>query len=162
MPSKLLLALVLTLAVTGCARRGVLVDKTLRPSPFAYSTGIDGVYTFLLRDEQGRVHRQMVTPDVFSRYEVGDYFDDQQAGPVRHEEGFSKDNSDSKTVRPVRTASRRSEAKPVAHHAAPKKTTVAHHKMHKRLRVVAAPRDDDPAAPQEGPLKKSGGLEVQP
>lgn len=52
--------------------------------------------TFLLRDQQGNVRSQLVTPEVFARYEVGDYFNDCQAAPQRRES-----YDDAKTVRPV-------------------------------------------------------------
>ena len=138
MRSKLLASLLAALLVAGCSQKGVVVEKRLKPSPFAYSTGMDGIYSFLLRDEQGRVHSQMVTPEVFRRYEIGDVFDDQQPGPVRRE-GFSKDSttlSDSKEVKPVRHA-----ATHHTHHA----SSASHKAKHHRLRAAVKPRDDDSA-----------------
>ena len=138
MRSKLLASLLAALLVAGCSQKGVVVEKRLKPSPFAYSTGMDGIYSFMLRDEQGRVHSQMVTPDVFQRYEVGDLFDDQQPGPVRRE-GFSKDSttiSDSKELKPVRHHA--------AHHTHHTKTA-SHKAKHRTLRAAVKPRDDDSA-----------------
>jgi hypothetical protein len=138
------LPLLLCLLVAGCARRGVLVEKRLRPSPFAYSAGVDGVYSFLLRDEQGRVHSQMVSPEVYSRYEVGDYFDDQQSGPAQHDEGYSKDNS--KTVQPATGAVPRTTMHPVAHHHTARHSHLAHHTRARRpLRAAVQPREEQPA-----------------
>lgn len=159
MRSKLLPSLVLALLVAGCSQKGVLVEKRLKPSPFAYSTGVDAIYTFLLRDDQGRVHSQMVTPDVFTRYEVGDYFDDQQRGPVRRE-GFSKDSavSDSKEVRPVRRHSATSRKHAV--------TTAARKTKRHHLRAVVKPREEEaqiiaPVMPHES-APEAHGLDVHP
>lgn len=164
MRTNILLALCLAFAVTGCARRGVLVDKRLKPSPFAYSAGVDGIYTFLLRDERGRVHSQMVPAEVFARYDVGDYFDDRQPAPARQESGYSKDTSDSKDVRPVSTSMRRASAHSVAQHHSSKKKHVAHRKSHRSPRVAAHGGEDDPRPPQEGPAKPKAtvSVEVQP
>lgn len=65
------------LFLTGCANQGVIVQKESRPHPFYESVGIEGVYTFLLRDDAGAVHRQMVTPEVYERYAIGDHFNDE-------------------------------------------------------------------------------------
>lgn len=156
MDRKIFALAALSLLTIGCAQKGVVVEKRLKPSPFFYSAGIEGVYSFLLRDDHGNVHSQMVTPDVFNRYEVGDYFDDQQSGPARRETGFNKESgfskegeiSDSKDVRPV-------------HHAAPHKrhrtTSTTHHKAHRSLRANVKPREDE-NAPQENPETPSTGL----
>jgi hypothetical protein len=167
-------SLVAAILLVGCAQRGVVVEKRLKPSPFAYSNGMDGIYSFLLRDEQGNVHSQMVTPDVYSRYDIGDYFDDQQAGPAHREgynrEGYSKDQptSDSKAVKPV------THAAPHKKHA--QKTAVAaHHKKHRSLRAAVKPREEEsepprpetPNAPTAGVMLRSSapepqGLDVHP
>jgi hypothetical protein len=68
---------------SGCAYEGVIVDKQFRPAPFIASMGIDGIYKFQLRDSSGQIHSQMVTPDVFASYVVGDYFNDLQPPPER-------------------------------------------------------------------------------
>ena len=150
---KICVTILAALILAGCAQKGVVVEKRLKPSPFAYSNGMDGIYSFLLRDEQGHVHSQMVPPDVFNRYEIGDMFDDQQAGPAHRESGFSKDStlSDSKSVKPVTHVAPKAKAvahvapaaKPLAHAAPHKKhpkAVAVHHK--KQLRAVAKQRDD--------------------
>jgi hypothetical protein len=166
----LLLAAIL---LAGCAQRGVVVEKRLKPSPFAYSNGMDGIYSFLLRDEQGNVHSQMVTPDVYSRYDIGDYFDDQRPGPTHREgynEGYSKDSptSDSKAVKPVTHAA--------PHKKHTQKTAVAvHPKKHRALRAAVKPREEEsepprpqtPAAPAANvmlrpPAPEPQGLDVHP
>jgi hypothetical protein len=161
MRSKVLASVVLALLVAGCAQKGVVVEKRLKPSPFAYSNGLDAVYTFMLRGEQGRVHSQMVTPDVFTRYEVGDYFDDQQVGPV-HREGFSKDSavSDSKDVKPLRR--RHTTATQRKHRAAVASRKTKRH----QLRAAVKPREDEaqivaPMIPHET-SPDSRGLDVRP
>ena len=78
--------------LNGCANEGVVVQKDSGPQPFYHSLGVDGSYAFLLRDQSGATHRQLVTPDVFERYAVGDYFNDLQPGPAQ------SGSYDSKTV----------------------------------------------------------------
>jgi len=55
--------------------RGVVVEKFFRPSPFSHSLGTDGFYKLEVRDEYHRLHRQLVSREVFLAYEVGDQFD---------------------------------------------------------------------------------------
>ena len=81
----------LALLLTSCAHQGIIVQKQSRPSPFYYSQGVDGMYGLLLRDASGVTHRQMVTPDVFERYAIGDSFSDLQP--------MSAGNSDFETQR---------------------------------------------------------------
>ena len=94
----------------GCAYEGTIAEKRSRPLPDASMIGTEGVnsfvfrgptgtsrlpitvpnpqfwtenngmHSFLLRDQQGHVHSQMVTAEVFARCQVGDYFNDQ--GPA--------------------------------------------------------------------------------
>ena len=120
-----LLAFFLIALLAGCAFEGTIVEKRSRPLPdssmigtegdysFAFRgptgtsrppitvpnpqfwTEANGMYSFLLRDQQGSVHSQMVTAEVFARYRVGDYFNDQQPPPQTSEA------KDSKTVEPV-------------------------------------------------------------
>jgi len=45
------------------------------PNP-QFWTESNGMYSFLLRDQQGNVRSQMVTAEVFARCQVGDYFND--------------------------------------------------------------------------------------
>ncbi len=70
------------LFLTSCANQGVIVQKESRPHPFYESVGIEGVYTFMLRDDAGVIHRQMVTPEVYERYAIGDRFNDEQPTPA--------------------------------------------------------------------------------
>lgn len=74
----------------GCAQQGVIVQKDSGPHPLYHSIGVDGSYAFLLRDNAGAVHRQLVTPEVFERYAVGEYFNDLQSGPAPRELSDSK------------------------------------------------------------------------
>ena len=84
MPGKRLLPLVCLLLF--CLRtegswldhwavRGVVVQKTFQPGPFSQSLGTEGVYKFEVRDEHRKVHRQLVSREVFLAYEIGDQFD---------------------------------------------------------------------------------------
>ncbi|MDQ6912868.1 MAG: hypothetical protein M3119_11110 [Verrucomicrobiota bacterium] len=68
--------------LTSCANQGVIVQKETRPHPFYESVGIENVYTFMLRDDAGVIHRQMVTPEVFERYAIGDRFNDELPTPA--------------------------------------------------------------------------------
>lgn len=108
MCSKRLAPSLVALLLAGCAFEGTVVEKRSRQLPDssmigtegAYSfvfrgptgtsrppvpvpnpqfwTEANGMYTFFLRDQQGTVHSQMVTAEVFSGYRVGDYFNDRQ------------------------------------------------------------------------------------
>ncbi len=93
-----LLSLLAVTFLTGCAHEGVIVQKNTSPSPFYHSLGIDGSFAFLLKDRAGLTRRQIVTPDVFSRYAVGDYFNDLQPG--------SSGRSDSKEMKAVASINR--------------------------------------------------------
>lgn len=64
------------LFATGCAYEGTVVRKEFHPLPFSDSLGIAGFYYFDLRDRDGILHHQMVTPEVFAQYRVGGYFND--------------------------------------------------------------------------------------
>ena len=113
-----LLCFALSALLTGCAVEGVVVEKNSRPFPFIASVGMDGIYKFKLRNPQGHVYSQMVTPDVFFQYEVGDYFNDLQ--PARRARVQLED------VRTVRTVQR------VAQHA-PKRSKVTRAGQGKKL-----------------------------
>jgi len=82
------------LFLSGCAFQGVVIEKRFRPLPFYDSLGMDGIYKFELRDRAGHVRTQMVTPQVFAAYEVGDYFSDLRPVP------WSNPN-DVKSTRPM-------------------------------------------------------------
>lgn len=93
MRTTLLICLIAATLLVGCAYEGVIVQKNSAPQPFYESIGIDSSYAFLLRDRAGAMHRQLVTPEVFERYAVGDYFNDLQPAPAR------KEMVDGKTMR---------------------------------------------------------------
>ena len=63
------------------------------PGPEFWAMDPSGKYAFYLRDKQGTAHWQLVTPEVFARYEMGDYFNDAQATPSRE-----KYSTDAKTM----------------------------------------------------------------
>lgn len=120
-----LIAMLLAARAFGCAFEGTIVEKRSRPLPDASMIGTEGVYSFvfrgptgtsrppitvpnpqfwtetngmysfLLRDQQGNVHSQMVTAEVFARCQVGDYFNDRGPACAR------PDSKDSKTVATV-------------------------------------------------------------
>ena len=122
MRSTLLALFLAVMLLSGCAFEGTIVEKRSRPLPDASMIGTEGVnsfvfrgptgtsrlpigvpnpqfwtenngmYSFLLRDQQGHVHSQMVTAEVFARCQVGDYFNDQGPACVR------PDSKDSKKV----------------------------------------------------------------
>jgi hypothetical protein len=66
------------------------------PGPEFWATNPSGKYAFYLRDRQGTNRWQLVTPEVFARYEVGEYFNDAQAAPSR-----DKYSTDAKTMQLV-------------------------------------------------------------
>jgi hypothetical protein len=70
------------LSLPGCAYEGTIVRKEFRPLPFIDSLGVPGIFRFEVRDRAGRVHHQMVSATVFTRYEAGDYFNDRQPPPA--------------------------------------------------------------------------------
>lgn len=83
MRSTVILVLLGILLLAGCAHEGTVVRKEFRPLPFRDSLGIEGIYRFEVRDREGYVHRQMVSPEVFANYRVGDYFNDRAQPPSR-------------------------------------------------------------------------------
>jgi hypothetical protein len=64
--------------LTSCAYEGTIVQKDATPHPFYLSQGIEGKYAFILQDKAGVRHRQLVTPEVYERYAIGQYFNDLQ------------------------------------------------------------------------------------
>ncbi len=64
------------------AARGVVVNKTFRPTPLSDTLGVDGIYKLEGRDEKNKVRRQMVTREVYLAYEVADEFDANAAPPT--------------------------------------------------------------------------------
>lgn len=79
--------------LTSCAYEGVIVQKDARPLPFTHTAGVEGSYAFLLRDNAGTVRRQIVTPEVYNQYAVGEYFSDLQPPSA------GRDPIDAKVVR---------------------------------------------------------------
>jgi hypothetical protein len=102
---KISLLALSTALLASCAYEGTIVQKDAMPHPFYLSQGVEGKYTFILEDKAGVRRRQMVTPEVYERYAVGQYFNDvQTAGSM---------TEDSKAVQrtaPVMTASTRARA----------------------------------------------------
>ena len=97
--------------LTSCAYEGVVVEKRSRPHPLYHSVGIEGVYTFVLRDQSGALHRQMVSPEVFEQYGEGDYFNDLQP-PVSGGSDFKQTRAASVTPKaPVKAATASGAAK---------------------------------------------------
>ena len=104
----------------GCAYEGTIVEKYSRLRPDSSMIGTEGVhsfvfrgplgtsrlpigvpnpmfwtessglYKFLLRDQQGHVRSQLVTPEVFARCQVGDYFNDRGPACARRDAKDSK------------------------------------------------------------------------
>jgi hypothetical protein len=65
--------------------QGVVVAKIFHPSVLANAPGQEGIYKLELRDEQNKIHRQMVTAATFFAYEIGDRFDSSAPLPPRRE-----------------------------------------------------------------------------
>ena len=78
----ILFSLLAAAFLSGCAYQGIVTEKRSRPLPFYESLGMDAIYNFQLRDNAGAIHSQMVTPEVFASYRVGDRFDDLQPPPA--------------------------------------------------------------------------------
>jgi hypothetical protein len=121
--------------LSGCAYEGTIVDKSHQPHPMYLSQGIEGKYTFVVQDKAGVRHRQMVTPEVFERYAVGQYFNDQETGPSGGmDEGKSFKSS-------VMTASKSTTARPVQYAKKSSTTSaakIAARKSAKRVERLAA------------------------
>lgn len=71
-----LLLLTLSAFLSSGGLHGVVVKKTFKPLPLSHSLGVDGIYRLELRDQENKVHRQMVSREIFALYDVGDDFDD--------------------------------------------------------------------------------------
>ena len=142
-----LVAMLLAGRAFGCAFEGTIVEKYSRLRPDASMIGTEGVHSFVfrgptgtsrppvgvpnpqfwtgssgsykfpLRARQGTVRSQLVTPEIFARCQVGDYFNDRGPACAR------PDSKDSKTVTAVvhrrrshRTAQVRRKHRKVAMH----------------------------------------------
>ncbi|MEP6821581.1 MAG: hypothetical protein ABI946_04450 [Chthoniobacterales bacterium] len=124
-------SLALATCLIGCAEEGVIVQKNSGPQPLYHSIGIDGSYAFLLRDNAGTVHRQLVTPEVFERYAVGEFFNDLQASPAPREMSDSK--AMVTAMRPVAAASTIAKTKKISksNHIASRKHTARKRVAHR-------------------------------
>jgi hypothetical protein len=161
MRSNLLTLFIATLLLSGCAFEGTIVEKRSRPLPDSSMIGTEGVYSFvfrgptgtsrppigvpnpqfwtenngiysfLLRDQQGKVHSQMVTAEVFARCRVGDYFNDRGPACAR------PDAKDGKTI--VAAIHRRRTTAQVRHNAHPRRShrALAKHRRHHRPSRIA-------------------------
>lgn len=125
-----LVCLIAATFFAGCAYEGVIVQKNSNPLPLYHSLGVDGSYSFILRDRSGAMHRQIVTPEVFERYGVGDYFNDLQAGPA------GKEVVDGKTMRTTMQPVAVTTARVARMQKAAKSTRVATTRKHKAQKHV--------------------------
>jgi hypothetical protein len=66
----------------------------------------NAVCKFILRDRAGNVRSQLVTPEVFARYQTGDYFNDLQSPPPARGKHETSNGSSVETIR-VTTVHRR-------------------------------------------------------
>ena len=117
--------LFIPLLLSGCAVQGTIVEKRSRLRPDSSVIGTEGVdsfvfrgpvgtsreptgvsnpqywpgtggsYKFILRDGNGNLRSQLVTPQVFARYNVGDYFNDQLSP---NENNSSKESTTRRTT----------------------------------------------------------------
>lgn len=132
--------LILAFALGGCAYEGVIVRKELNPNEVPISLGIVASPKFELRDAAGNSYSQLVSLEVFQRYEVGDYFNDAQTASSRMQ-------TDDKFVKPIRAVPE--SVAPIVlpprvaqvkkrHH---RRTAVAaKHRRHRSARIAAAGR----------------------
>ena len=110
----------------GTSRRPILV-----PPREYWTAGEAGIYSFVVRYQNGNVCSRLVTPEVFARYRVGDDF---HASAEYATERTQTD--DSKTVEPVthyrqRTAQARK-------HRHSSHCVAKHHRKHHRPHRIAA------------------------
>jgi hypothetical protein len=112
---------------TGTSRRPITI-----PGPEFWSWEPSGKYAFYLRDRQGNGRWQLVTPEVFERYAVGDYFNDQQPAPSR-----AKYSADSKTAQRVVHHQRRIALVRRNIHARRSHHSLAKHRRHHRANRLA-------------------------
>ena len=130
--------------LASCAYQGVVVDKSARELPFSETVGTPASLSFMLRDNTGVVHRQLVTPEVFASYQVGDYFNDMQpAGsrPARAPEDKVMLTASAPSVHASAPITRVAVATPPTKHVAsptPKHSTKLAAKKHKSHRSLAA------------------------
>jgi hypothetical protein len=103
---RLLLAPLCAAILGSCAYQGTIVQKDATPLPFDQSYGLDGSYAFLLRDNAGALHRQIVTAEVYNGYAIGEYFNDLE--PRRATDGKSFDGKTVMTAMMSKVTTRRS------------------------------------------------------
>jgi hypothetical protein len=154
-----------------CAYQGVVVDKTSRELPFSETVGAPGSFAFMLRDSTGAVHRQLVTPEVFASYNVGDFFSDLQPAPAQRgnaaedkvvltaSRSMARQQSAVATVRPpkptakIAAAAKVKSSSKVAASTSSKKSHKAHgrvatkHRAHKKSDLAKAKHHTKPATP---------------
>ena len=133
----------LAIFLGSCAYEGVVVQKDVQPYPMYLSQGMEGKYAFVLEDKAGVRHRQLVTPEVFERYALGQYFNDQETGPSGTiDEGKAMKDSVMTAHRtpasPARYVSKSSTQKTVAAAKSSKKTKRVADKAKARRNSVAA------------------------
>ena len=94
------------------------------------------VCKFILRDQAGNVRSQLVTPEVFARYQTGDYFNDLQAPPPARGKHEASNGKSVETIR-VTAVHRRAKGY-VRHktHARSSKRAVAKRKSHYRKHLA--------------------------
>jgi hypothetical protein len=158
--ASLLIAILPASCALGCAFEGTIVEKRSWLRPDASMIGTEGVYSFvfrgptgtsrlpitvpkpqfwtetggsykfLLRDQQGQVHSQLVTAEVFARCQVGDYFNDR--GPACQK----PDSKDSKATIAV-VQQRRHHRMAQAHRTHRKMAMHRRHHSTKSRKVIA-------------------------
>jgi hypothetical protein len=100
------------------------------------SHGVEGKYAFIVRDKAGSLHRQMVTPDVFERYAIGQYFNDHESGaPGTIDESKSVQSQTMTASKSQRSNGLRYASKPATQRAG--KTTAARKAATEKPRVTA-------------------------
>ena len=154
-----LVAMLLAGHAFGCAFEGTIVEKRSWLRPDTSMIGTEGVYSFvfrgptgtsrppigvpkpqfwtessgsykfLLRDQRGNMHSQLVTAEVFARCQVGDYFNDRGPACAR------PDAKDSKNVTAV--IHRRRATAQKRHHARRSHHALAKHRRHHSSKRIA-------------------------
>jgi hypothetical protein len=159
MRSNLLTSFLIAMSLSGCAFEGTIVEKRSRPLPDSSMIGTEGVYSFafrgptgtsrppitvpnpqfwtetngmysfLLRDQQGNVRSQMVTAEVFGRYRIGDYFNDRQ---------LPSETSDSKDGKTIATVSQHQRHHRLAQTRRTHRKVATHHRhrFHKSRKAI--------------------------
>jgi len=166
---KLIFSLVIPLLLIGCAAQGTIVEKRSRLRPDSSMVGTQGVYSytlrgptgpsqqpvpisvppvwyetggsfkFVLRDSAGNVHSQLVTPEIFARYNVGDYFNDAlppietksaKDGTIRttlHQRSLHSRDQITQTHRAQHRVAKR-------HYSLKRQTSLARHQMNPKIK----------------------------